>query len=123
MTNTSWRQAGMTYRTSAFRLSQSAKDQFVEVPLYDASNAMLPYAPALEDLIPPLTYPDNDAKELSEIQLAVDTYVNEMLYRFITGDANIDSEWDTYLATLDSQGLPRMLEINQNAYDAQKAAQ
>jgi putative aldouronate transport system substrate-binding protein len=123
MTNTSWRQAGITYRTSAFRLSQSAKDQFVEVPLYDASNAMLPYAPPIEDLIPPLTFPDDDAKELSEIQLAVDTYVNEMLYRFITGDANIDEEWDTYLATLDSQGLPRMLEINQNAYDAQKAAQ
>lgn len=122
MTDTSWRQAGMTYRTSDFRLSQSAKDQFVEVPLFEASNAMLPFAPAISDLIPPLTYSDSDAKEVTEIQLAVKTYVDEMLSKFITGDADIDAEWDTYLATLDSQGLPRLLEITQKAYEAAKGA-
>ena len=122
MTDTSWRQAGMTYRTSDFRLSQSATEQFVEVPLFVASNAMLPFAPAISDLIPPLTYSDSDAKEVTEIQLAVKTYVDEMLSKFITGDADIDAEWDTYLATLDSQGLPRLLEINQKAYEAAKGA-
>lgn len=122
MTDTAWRQAGMTYRTSDFRLSQSAKDQFVEVPLFEASNAMLPFAPAISDLIPPLTYSDSDAKEVTEIQLAVKTYVDEMLSKFITGDADIDAEWDTYLATLDSQGLPRLLEITQKAYEAAKGA-
>lgn len=121
MTDTAWRQTGMTYRTSEFRLSQSAVDQFVEVPLFEASNAMLPYAPPLEALIPPLSFSEDEARELAEIQLAVKTYVDEMLIRFITGDANIDAEWDTYLATLDSQGLPRLLEIYQNAYDAQMA--
>jgi putative aldouronate transport system substrate-binding protein len=120
MTDSSWRQTGMTYRTADFRLSQSAKDQFVEVPLFDASNAMLPFAPAIDTLIPPLTYSDSDAKEVTEIQLAVKTYVDEMLVRFITGDANIDAEWDTYIATLDTQGLPRLLEITQKAYDAMK---
>ena len=59
------------------------------------------------------------ARELTEVQLSVKTYVDEMLIRFITGDASIDDEWDTYLATLDSQGLPRLLEIYQNAYDLQ----
>jgi putative aldouronate transport system substrate-binding protein len=122
ITTTHWRQSGMTYRTSEFRLSQSAVDQFVEVPLYEASNEMLPYAPPIEDLIPPLTFPDDAARELTEIQLAVKTYVDEMQTRFITGDANIDAEWDTYLATLDAQGLPRLLEIYQTAYDAQMAS-
>jgi putative aldouronate transport system substrate-binding protein len=119
ITTTHWRQAGMTYRTSAFRLSQSAVDQFVEVPLYEASNEMLPYAPPLESLIPPLTFPDDAAREVTEIQLAVKTYVDEMQTRFITGDANIDGEWDTYMTTLDAQGLPRLLEIYQEAYDTQ----
>ncbi len=118
-TNTAWRQTGMTYRTSKFRLSQSAVDQFVEVPLFVASNAMLPFAPPLEDLIPPLTFSEDESRELTEAQLAVKTYVDEMLIRFITGDASIDAEWDSYLATLDSQGLPRLLEIYQSAYDAQ----
>jgi putative aldouronate transport system substrate-binding protein len=117
MTNSAWRQTGMTYRTSDFRLSQSAQDQFVEVPLFVASNAMLPYAPAIETLIPPLTFEGDAASEVTEIQLAVKTYVDEMLVRFITGDANVDAEWDSYLATLDSQGLPRLLELTQAAYN------
>ncbi len=122
ITDTNWRQDGMTYRTSDFRLSQSAKDQFVEVPLYEGSNAMLPFAPKLEDLIPPLTYSDADAKEVTELQLSVKTLVEEKLASFITGDSDIDAEWDTYLATLDSQGLPRLLEISQKAYEAVKGS-
>jgi len=120
MTNTSWRQTGLNYRTADFRLSQSAKDQFVEVPLFNASNAMLPFAPDMKNLIPPLTYSDTDAKTITEVQLAVKTYVDEMLVKFITGEANIDSEWATYLKTLDSQGLPQLLQITQKAYDAMK---
>jgi putative aldouronate transport system substrate-binding protein len=119
MTDSAWRQTGITYRTSAFRLSQSAVDQFVEVPLYIASNDMLPFAPPIEDLIPPLSFPEDDSRQLTEVQLSVKTYVDEMLARFITGDADIDAEWDTYLATLDSQGLPELLAIYQKAYDAQ----
>jgi putative aldouronate transport system substrate-binding protein len=118
-TNSAWRQTGMTYRTSEFRLSQSAVDQFVEVPLFIASNDMLPYAPPLESLIPPLSFDDDESGELTEAQLSVKTYVDEMLIRFITGDADIDSEWDSYLETLNSQGLPQLLAIYQKAYDAQ----
>jgi putative aldouronate transport system substrate-binding protein len=121
-TTTHWRQTGMTYRTSEFRLSQSAVDQFVEVPLYIASNDMLPYAPPLEELIPPLSFDDAVSGELTEAQLSVKTYIDEMLVRFITGDADIESEWDSYLETLNSQGLPRLLEIYQAAYDAQVAS-
>jgi ABC-type glycerol-3-phosphate transport system substrate-binding protein len=120
-TTTNWRQAGLTYRPSEFRLSQSATDQFVEVPLYAASNAMLPYAPPLADLIPPLNFPVDDSRTLTDVQLSVKTYVDEMLTRFITGDADIDAEWDTYLTTLDSQGLPQLLAIYQKAYDAEMA--
>lgn len=121
-TNSAWRQTGMTYRTSEFRLSQSAVDQFVEVPLFIASNDMLPFAPPLESLIPPLSFDDEASGELTEAQLSVKTYVDEMLIRFITGDADIESEWDAYIETLNSQGLPRLLEIYQAAYDAQVGA-
>ena len=122
LTNSAWRQTGMTYRTSEFRLSQSAVDQFVEVPLFVASNEMLPYAPPLESLIPPLSFDDATAGELTEVQLSVKTYVDEMLIRFITGDSDIETEWESYLETLNSQGLPRLLEIYQAAYDAQVAS-
>jgi putative aldouronate transport system substrate-binding protein len=94
----------------------------VEVPLFIASNDMLPYAPPLEELIPPLSFDDAVSGELTEAQLSVKTYIDEMLVRFITGDADIESEWDSYLETLNSQGLPRLLEIYQAAYDAQVAS-
>jgi putative aldouronate transport system substrate-binding protein len=54
--------------------------------------AMLPYAPVLETLIPPLTFGDDMAGELTKVQLSVRTYVDEMLIRFIIGDADIESE-------------------------------
>ena len=36
----------------------------------------------------------------------------------ITGDANIDAGWDGYLATLDSQGLPRTQQAYNQAVGA-----
>src|SRR5258708_187266 len=91
MPTSSWRQTALTFRTSVFRLSQSAKDQFVEVPLFNASIAMLPFAPKMKNLIPPLTFSDADSKTITEVQLSVKTYVDEELVKFITGEHNIDT--------------------------------
>jgi putative aldouronate transport system substrate-binding protein len=72
-----------------------------------------------EPSAPPLSFDEAVSGELTEAQLSVKTYVDEMLVRFITGDADIESEWDSYIETLNSQGLPRLLEIYRAAYDAQ----
>jgi len=39
------------------------------------------------------------------------------LVRFITGDRNINTEWDAYVKQLENLGLKRYLEIQQDAYD------
>jgi putative aldouronate transport system substrate-binding protein len=44
-------------------------------------------------------------------------YVTEMIARFVVGDADINKEWDAYLAELDKIGIDRYLEIMQKAYD------
>jgi putative aldouronate transport system substrate-binding protein len=40
-----------------------------------------------------------------------------MFARFITGDADIDTEWDDYLKELENMRLPRYLELMQQSYD------
>ena len=42
---------------------------------------------------------------------------NEWLAQFVTGSKNIDSDWDAYLAAMESQGLSEYLELLQKAYD------
>lgn len=43
-------------------------------------------------------------------------YVNQMLARFITGDASIESDWDEYIATLNNMGLPELQRIIEDVY-------
>lgn len=118
--NQSWQQAAIQYRTSEFRLGQNADGDYVEPLLYKASNEnMLPYAPPIDRLIPPLVLSEDQSRELADLRLALETYVDEMKVNFIIGNANIDAEWETYLATLDSLGLSRLQEIFQEAYDTQ----
>lgn len=45
-------------------------------------------------------------------------YKKEMLARFITGDADLESEWGTYVDTMNQMGLERYAQIIQEAYDA-----
>lgn len=121
--NQSWQQAALTYRTSEFRLGQAAADEYIETLLYKASNEnMIPYARPVDRLIPPLTLSEAQARELADLRLAVETYVDEMFVNFVIGNANVDAEWDNYLATLNSLGLPRLVEIFQEAYDSQAVA-
>lgn len=40
-----------------------------------------------------------------------------MRTRFITGELDIDSEWESHVETVKNMGLDRMLEIDQAAYD------
>lgn len=118
--NQSWQQAAIQYRTSEFRLGQNAEGDYVEPLLYKASNEnMLPYAPSIDQLIPPLVLSEDQARELADLRLAIETYVDEMKVNFVVGNMDVDAEWDNYIATLESLGLPRMLEIFQEAYDAQ----
>ncbi len=39
-----------------------------------------------------------------------------MFYRFIFGDESLDN-FDDYIETLNSMGLPRLLELKQAQYD------
>lgn len=68
--------------------------------------------------LPKLVVAQEDANEYRMILNEVKTYVQEMYIKFITGQANLDSDWDTYMNTLNGMDLPYATECMQKAYNA-----
>ncbi|WBQ03203.1 ABC transporter substrate-binding protein [Kribbella sp. CA-293567] len=61
------------------------------------------------------------AGELATLQTNLNSYVTQAQLAFITGTKNLDTGWDAYVKGLDSTGMPRYLEIQQQAYDKYKS--
>ena len=64
-----------------------------------------------------LIYTSDELSERSDILTAVDSYVKQMYYSFVTGEKDIDGDWDSYIKELKSMNSDRLLEISQDAYD------
>ena len=51
------------------------------------------------------------------IRDSITTYLKQARAQFITGELDLDKDWDTYVNTLNQMNLGRLLEIEQAAYD------
>ncbi len=71
------------------------------------------------EVLPPLFYDADIVSEVAELKRAINDYVNESLARFVTGDLDLDKNWDQYINTLNSLGLQKYIEYIQEAYDKQ----
>lgn len=80
-------------------------------------NASKEYWPYYVDGFPVVIASTEEADELAMIKADLDTYRAEMLAKFVTGQADIDKEWDNFNKTLDAMGQTRMDEIRQAQYD------
>ena len=67
--------------------------------------------------MPDLYMSQEDASEMSLIKTNVMDTQKELMVQFITGEKDIDAEWDNYLEDLNNVGLERYLELLQKAYD------
>jgi len=66
---------------------------------------------------PPVKFNEEEQAVLDSYMVEINNYVNEMMSKFITGIADIDAEWDTYIATLEKMGAAEVLAVYQAAYD------
>ncbi len=73
--------------------------------------------PYVIDRMPTVRPTPEETEELSLLTPDFGKYANEMLTRFITGQADLESEWKKYCAELDRLGYDRILEIRQQQYD------
>ena len=57
------------------------------------------------------------AEEEGRIASDILTYANQKVAQFAIGDADIDAEWDSFVADLESMNIGRCIELEQEAYD------
>lgn len=120
--NFNWAQTGPAARSNEFRLSAVAKgDDDLEVILYKETKEK--YKPYVSDeyiTIPSLFLTNEQATEIADLSTTIHAYVDEMLARFVIGDLDIDSEWDTYIQTLEAMNVHRLVEIYSDVYFSQQ---
>jgi len=120
--NVHWSLSGPIFNPSTLRLSQvDDPTNPLEKMLYTETKEKYdPYKASLDQIVPPLYLSNEDSSEIADLQLTLHNRANEMLVRSITGDVDIDKEWDAYVSSLNDMNLARYLELYQKAYDAKK---
>jgi len=63
-----------------------------------------------------IVYTSAEEDSIREIRASINTYREECMALFITGDMSLDRDWNTYLQNLERMGLSRFMQVSQTAY-------
>ena len=85
---------------------------------YVMGECMDPYAQEWGD-INYVSISSDDQDTYATLWTDIDKYIASMNAAFITGEKDLEAEWDNYLATLNKMGLQEIIDIYQAAFDAQ----
>lgn len=67
--------------------------------------------------LPLLYFSSEDQKKIASIGTDIKTYVVQSMAQFITGERDVEAEWDSYIADLEKMGVHEYVKIHQEAYD------
>ena len=70
-----------------------------------------------EDAVAGLIYNEEEQDVMNNLHSIILSYVGESFARFVTGDLNIDTQWNSYLAEFNKMGLADVIRVTQSAYD------
>lgn len=123
--NVHWSSAALAYKSAEHRLGSVRPENIyigasggVEARLYDATSRLYDVGIEPDQVYPQIVYMTEDqASTNAQLQTAINSYVEESTARFITGDLDLDDDWDDYVSELDKIGLEEYLSVNQAAYD------
>jgi len=120
--NKHWSQTGPNYRPNSLRLGEVAdpENPLGSILYKETKEKYEPYRVDAKMVLPTLFFTTDQTEEIADLSKTLYDYVSEMEARFITGNADIDGQWDKYLSTLESMNLKRYLEVYQEAYDSNK---
>lgn len=101
-----WPQSLPKYIPAGFKIKEEV-EMYQETPPRDAL-----YEPYLTEKCVPDPWPDLDtAEEMAELETSITDYITQCQAKWVAGQADINAEWDGYLAQLDKLGLDRYLEL------------
>jgi putative aldouronate transport system substrate-binding protein len=85
------------------------------VPMYDEMGpADTLYEPYLTDAIPAFWVTEDKASTLSDMQTSIGSYVRQKRAQWISGQANIDTEWNAYLDQLKRLRVDEYVTLRQS---------
>lgn len=116
--NAHWFTHGLVNKTNAYRMGRvtNPKNPLEDMLYKESKDNYEAYKPDVNIIVPPLFFNNEQAAEVANIQKTINEYVDQMFARFVTGDADINKDWDGYVKTLDGMNLKRLLAIYQEAY-------
>jgi putative aldouronate transport system substrate-binding protein len=83
---------------------------------YDHNTALdTLYEPYLDERIPDIWLSSDLAKRRADLQTSIISYVEQKEAEWVSGQANIDAEWDAYVAQLNRLGLQELITLVRNA--------
>ena len=53
---------------------------------------------------------NEQASEVADLSKTINDYVDEMMARFVIGDADLDKDWDSYVKQLEAMNVARYLK-------------
>lgn len=114
-----------SFRDAAYRLGEPSDPSVdlysaagLETLLYQVTHEYKPFTTD-EKIIPPLKFTEEENEEMSIIKQNVATTIKQNMIAFFNGTKTVEADYDAFLADLDAQGLGKLVEFYQNAYDAQ----
>lgn len=110
--------------TGPFILSQNLITQIDDEAVVKAkTECIIPYLGQSKQYVitGSLSFSSEDDAVRREAMTDIETYVDEMVMKFITGRESLDN-WDTYVAKVQSMGIDKVLDIYQASLDAWNAA-
>lgn len=125
--NYCWTQTGIYNFSAEWRGSQavsaevdlrSAED--MEYMLFKVTQEMYEPYSGLKYNLPTLNYTEDQQSRITDLTYEFQNYYDEVIYGFITGEKDIDSDadWQAHLDNLATYGVDEICEIYQTAYDA-----
>lgn len=69
------------------------------------------------DAYPVVSYTTEEIEKRNTVFKDITTYLEQAKAQFITGELDIDKDWDTYVSTVEQMNLAELMEIEQAAYD------
>lgn len=90
-----------------------AKEE-VEIDFSEKMTALVPYA---RRVFPNVYLTAEDQELVTRYSTDIKTYADQMEAKFITGELSIESDWDAYVATIQSMHIDEIVALYQNAYD------
>ncbi len=70
--------------------------------------------------VPYMNFSPEDTEVLTDIRINIQNYGQEALAAFVTGEMDIEKDWDTYVQNMRDLGLDTLVELTNKTYQAWK---